>query len=652
MKIKGKVCDVQWDDSVGVDLMKSHTDFLERANDGMEGNAMMALYLLNEPWYSDRANSIRTILPVLEVGTALAPNTNHEVTSMPRDFFEALVREDWRDWVLAVKTEMDSWSMFEAATVVPYSSMEPGASIIPLGELFSVKRNGKKKFRQYAMGNLLKEGKDFGETFSSTVSGDGLRWFCSLAVTCAKPIKGWDAQTGYLQTVQRIAVYAYLPSHHGFSDLEFEQLGPLRLQLMGVLKDEGMPGVKKFARSIRKDRRDKPSEVLRLDKSIYGIPDAGQSFSMYMVGLHLKHCGLIQAEMDPCVFYKIVEDRNGLVNGYLLVITWVDDCRYFGTDHLVSEYEANVQKHCKCVLEGESKEFVSIEIKHDVAGRTLELTQSEYWVKAVARFAAFLPEGGPSKRRCPLSPADARLLIEPTVDEMKAAEHLPYASLLGVCQYPSSFTRLEMRFAMSVLSRHRTKWGIVHFRILLKTLEYGYSTRQMGIKYSCSKNKENWNKLVGFDDANFELPRSQGCRHVMMNNAAISFTSKRHTTTDESTTASEITEAYLLACDVEGFRTLNEEIGLKQTEPTVLWQDNQSAIHIAMNRGSLAKKTRALGVRILSIRNKIEDMKVVPHYLNTEKMIADIGTKALDPGRFCLLRDKLCGYAEWEEDLG
>ncbi len=84
----------------------------------------------------------------------------------------------------------------------------------------------------------------------------------------------------------------------------------------------------------------------------------------------------------------------------------------------------------------------------------------------------------------------------------------------------------------------------------------------------------------------------------------------------------------------------------------MLWQDNQSAIHIAMNRGSLAKKKRALGVRILSIRNEIEDMKVVPHYLNTEKMIADIGTKALDPKRFCQLRDKLCGYAEWEEDLG
>jgi hypothetical protein len=71
-----------------------------------------------------------------------------------------------------------------------------------------------------------------------------------------------------------------------------------------------------------------------------------------------------------------------------------------------------------------------------------------------------------------------------------------------------------------------------------------------------------------------------------------------------------------------------------------------------MNCGSLAKKTSALGIRILNIRNKIEDMKVVPHYLKTDKMIADIGTKAWDPKQFCNLRDKLCGYADWENGLG
>jgi hypothetical protein len=653
MKIRGKVCEIQWDGEEEGHLMKSHTDFLE----GYGGNAkascaMMALYRMPDPSFDDTLNEIRTILPVLEVGSALAPSANDEIGNVPKDFFEALVREDWRDWVLAVKTEIDSWSMFEAATVVPYESMESGASVIPLGELFSVKRNGKKKFRQYAMGNLLKEGKDFGETFSSTVSGDGLRWFCSLAVTCRKEIRGWDAQTGYLQCEQRVAVYSYLPSHHGLSDLTFEQLGPLRLRLMEVIKDEGIKGLKKFASTIRRDRRDKPDEVFKLNKSIYGIPDAGQSFSMFMVGLHLKHCKMVQAEMDPCVFYRITEDEKGNVSDFILVITWVDDCRYFGTERFVAEYEAAVKLHCKCTLEGKSSEFVSIEIKHDVERGVLELTQCEYWIKAIARFAEFLPPAGPSERKVPLSPADEKLLIEPSEEEMKLASHLPYASLLGVCQYPSSFSRIEMRYAMSVLSRHRTKWGVDHFRILLKALEYGYSTREMGIRYTCGKDKDKRNKLIGFADSSFTLPRSQGCRAVMMNGAAISFTSKRHTTTDESTTAAELTEAYLLACDVEGFRTLNEEIGLKQMEPTVLWQDNQSAIRIAMNRGSLAKKTRAMEVRVLSIRNKVEDMRVVPQYLETTKMIADIGTKSLDPRHFCELRDKLCGYAAWEDELG
>jgi hypothetical protein len=179
---------------------------------------------------------------------------------------------------------------------------------------------------------------------------------------------------------------------------------------------------------------------------------------------------------------------------------------------MVAEHERNVKKHCKCVFEGESKEFVSIEIAHDVVGGVIQLTQGEYWVKAVAQFADFLPKTGPALRKMPLSAADEKLLIEPTEAEMKLAEHLPFASLLGVCQYPSSFTRLETRYAMSVLSRHRTKWGVEHFRILIKALEYGYSTRTMGLRFTRSKDRKRWNKLMGFADSSFTLPRSQGCR--------------------------------------------------------------------------------------------------------------------------------------------
>jgi hypothetical protein len=278
----------------------------------------------------------------------------------------------------------------------------------------------------------------------------------------------------------------------------------------------------------------------------------------------------------------------------------------------------------------------------------MELTQEDYWVKAMERFREYLPAGGPKPRLVPLSPADERLLIEPTEKEMEEAKALPYASLLGVCQYPSAYTRLEMRYAMSVLSRWRTKWGKIHFAILVKSLEYGYDTRKMGLKYGGALSKEKTNVLEGFADSSLSLPRSQGCRCVTMNNAAISLTSKRHTTTDDSTAAAELTECYLCACDVDGYRNLMEEVGLAQLEPTTIWQDNQAAIQIAMNRGALAKKSRAMDLKVLTLRNKVEDMKVVPVYIETAKMLADIGTKALDPARFELLRDAMTGYGLYE----
>jgi hypothetical protein len=307
---------------------------------------------------------------------------------------------------------------------------------------------------------------------------------------------------------------------------------------------------------------------------------------------------------------------------------------YFGTDRFVKEYENVIQKNCKCTMERDSNEFVSIEIKQHLEKRTLELTQSVYWEKAVERFAEFLHKEKLKERRVPLSALDERMLTEPTEEEMKEAEHLPYPNSLGVVQYPTAFTKPEMRYAMTVLSRHRTKWRKKHFVILLKSLEYGYHTRRKGIVH------------LGFlerEDLNI-VPRSQGCRMVLMNGAVISFTSKRHSTTDDFTAAAELTKQHLCACDVEGLRNLMKEIGLEQLNSTTIFQDNQAAIHIANNRGALAKKTRAMDMRTLAVRNKVENMKVVPVYCETAKMLADIGTKALEPIRFEILRDAMTGY--------
>ena len=648
VKVKGKKAGVVYEG--GEEIYDTYLAHLENLGKDLvdEPGDVVATVCYKGKWYK-KSQTFYTIMAALEVGSALKRSEESEETNWPKDFFEALVRKDWREWVVAVQKEIESWRTFGASEEVSYEEIERGASIIPLGELYTIKRTGQHKFRQYAMGNLLKAGKDYGDTFSSTVSGDGLRWFCSLAAACNMRIKGWDATTGYLQTKQRIKIYAYLPSHHGFSDMEFEDLAEFRKQLMKIKEKQGIKGVKDFSRQIKKDRRWKPKTVLELKSSTYGIPDAGQAFAMFMQGLHIKKCGLTQCEVDPAIYYRIDEEptkesKKMKVKDFIIAITWVDDVRYFGTENFVKEYERAVMNNCKCTMEGESQEFVSIDIAQDLENKTLELTQAKYWEKAVERFAEFLPNGKAKERRVPLSAADERMLTEPSEEEVKDAEHLPYPNLLGVIQYPSAFTKPEMRYAMSVLSRHRTKWGKKHFVILIKSLEYGFSTRKKGIIYWGGLRKEDLNVLVAYADSSLSIPRSQGCRMILMNGAVISFTSKRHSTTDDSTAAAELTEQHLCACDVEGLRNLMEEIGLEQMEPTKIYQDNQAAIYIANNRGALAKKTRAMDMRTLAVRNKVEDLKVIPVYCETTQMLADIGTKALDPIRFEILRDAMTGY--------
>ena len=56
--------------------------------------------------------------------------------------------------------------------------------------------------------------------------------------------------------------------------------------------------------------------------------------------------------------------------------------------------------------------------------------------------------------------------------------------------------------------------------------------------------------------------------------------------------AAELTEAFLCSTDVVALRNLMAEIGCFQEAPTIIYQDNQPAITVANERGSLVKRSR------------------------------------------------------------
>jgi len=135
-------------------------------------------------------------------------------------------------------------------------------------------------------------------------------------------------------------------------------------------------------------------------------------------------------------------------------------------------------------FEGPSSSFVSCDFKQDFEAKTLEVTQSKYWEKYVEKNRDLWPDGKIPNRAIPLSPVDAAFMLLPVSDEdFEEAKHLEFPQILGQIQFPTVYTKLEMRFAISLISRQRSRWSCRAFKILVKALEYGYTTREIGLMY-------------------------------------------------------------------------------------------------------------------------------------------------------------------------
>jgi hypothetical protein len=276
----------------------------------------------------------------------------------------------------------------------------------------------------------------------------------------------------------------------------------------------------------------------------------------------------------------------------------------------------------------------------------LELKAPKYWEAALAKLDKFFPNGV-KERYNPLSLFDERFMLDEIVSDEEAAEAmgLPYREVCGIISYPAGCTKLEMRYSVSVCGKHRSKWGRRQFKVLLKVFEYGYTTREMGLIYSKGLDKHGDNVLYCYADSGHTLPRSYGSTMPMMSGAALGLSAKRHTLTASSTMHDEAIEYSIATNRMVGFRNMSSEMGFPQDRATKIYQDNEACIQIMKNRGSLSKLSRHIGRRIMTARNMIEDGETFPEHCATDKMLADIGTKAFADKQFGYLRDQMNGYA-------
>jgi hypothetical protein len=81
---------------------------------------------------------------------------------------------------------------------------------------------------------------------------------------------------------------------------------------------------------------------------------------------HINKCGLTLSEVEPSLFVKMKVDANDEVVEWMISTIWTDDVRYFGTDKMLAEYEAELQKHIKVIFLGAPGEYVGVDIIQDM----------------------------------------------------------------------------------------------------------------------------------------------------------------------------------------------------------------------------------------------------------------------------------------------
>ena len=583
----------------------------------------------------------------------------------PKNSWQCLMQPDWIGWLHSMWNENQSWKELDVYETVSRAKVPRGSKIFPLAEVYKRKWHAhqafdKHKCRLVVWGHLMEKGKHFFNTFAPTVSATTTRLFLAIAAAAKVTPASLDIRTAYLHArMDDRSIYAHRPIYARLLDKSWEQIDSLRSKAMKLPPAE----LQKLGK-MKYDPQD--PYVWRLKAFAYGHPEAAAAWHATFAKV-MKTIGMKQSKVDPCLWFKVdhglkVNDavdvgEHGYKGSFILAIAWVDDVPFCTNNKLWhKEFVDEISKHLPIELESKITQFLGLEVDVKDNG-AIELTAKGLIKKTQKRFEQEIEEYCKKRRnakhaRTPY--ADQALLKAATDEEFREAKHLPFAQITGVLSYVANWVKLEMQTIVNMLSRYMSKYSRSHFEAALHALIYAGNTSGRGVLYSPNTTFYGNNVLYGFADADLgsdESRRSRAGTIAMFNGAAISAKS-RLKLVQVDTASAEITAANTSAMEIKGIRNILQEIGLCQTKPTVIFEDNQACITIANNAGSLQSRTKHLDLKVYKIRELIQQGDVVLQYCITQRQVADILTKLLPPTQFRVLSDRLCGYwVMWEDGI-
>lgn len=525
-----------------------------------------------------------------EMSVSGEANLADQINDEPASYAEALSSSDSDKWMSAMRDEYDSLIKNNTWRV---EKLPVGRTPIKSKWVFKLKRDVAGSIMRYkarlcAKGYSQKYGIDYKETFSPVVRSDSIRFILSVVAKLNLDMIHFDVKTAFL---------------HGVLDEDIWMEEP-----------EGF--------------KTKIGYACKLIKSIYGLKQASRKWNECFIEF-LRDFNLVPLVSDSCVLISNMPSK------LLIVAIYVDDGLACSssmnlldelTDYLKNRFEITLMQ-AEC--------FVGLQIKRDRRERTLHVSQSGFIDRMISKFE--LTEA--KAVSIPMQPT-LKLVASGVADgEKSKVVQVPYREAIGALMYIMVGCRPDIACAVTILSRFCSEPKLPHWLAVKNVMKYLKATRELGLVYDGKRTSE----LTAFSDADYASCRDsrKSLSGVLVKHcgAPVLWKATKQSTVAESTTEAEFIAASTASREIVWARKFLTEVGeLENNEATKLMVDNQSAIRLIKNN-QVHSKIKHLDIRLMAIRERVEERQVNVEYISTDNQQADILTKPLAPKQFKQLRN-------------
>ncbi|GFT62966.1 retrovirus-related Pol polyprotein from transposon TNT 1-94 [Trichonephila clavipes] len=500
----------------------------------------------------------------------------HLVNNVPNSYFEAENSANWKNWKLAMENELDSLDKHKVWEIVQKRAK---SKLIKTKWVYSLKqddagKNIKYKARLVAAGFNQIKNIDYSESYSPVVNIESFRLLIALAAKLKLNVNFFDVKTAYLYGDLEETVYVLPP-----------------------------PGYEKL---IGDDK------VCKLKKSIYGLPQSGRNWYMKIKG-ELENFGLKQLASDNCVFIKSVNQS------VLILCMYVDDLAIFCNNDKMYEDIVSKIKNVFEVVENKTNKFLGMEIEKCENG--IYLSQCDYINSLLVKHNL---ENCKSVKT-PIVKGEDKIF--PSTNEF--IDITMYQELIGELLYLANRTRPDISFVMSYLSQFNHNPDKRHYNLAKRVLRYLMGSKDKKLFY-----ENEFGILNASSDAswgNAENGKSFFGGVVLLGNSLILWKCRKQKSVSFSTCEAELLSISEICKDIIWIVNLLIELKCEQfiNNAVTLNSDIQAAIQWIKGTRS-SNKSRHMNLHFHFIKDLIEDTVIKLEYVQTEFLIADFLTKAMN----------------------